>query len=513
MEKENLHRKRLLSPKAIKVLMLALAVTVQIAAIALFYIISADRFIVINWLLKMISVIAVLIILRSDDNPAYKIPWIVLIMVLPVFGGVLYLLYGRRHVSKKTEQRIIRIGQINRDALYSRKIYNDELKEDDVSGQTNYLMDYADAPAYRNTTAKYFPLGEDFLPVFIEELKKAKKFIFMEYFIIERGEMLDAVLEVLVDKAKEGVEVRFMYDSFGSILKAPGDLVKELRKKGIQCYEFNTFRTVFDRRYNNRNHRKICVIDGNVGFTGGLNLADEYINKKKICGHWKDTAIMIRGEAVWSFTTMFLALWDVSYNKRDDFLRYVPDMEFNYTDGYYAPYTDYPDDDEHVGKNAYFNMLAAARDYIYIMTPYLILDSVMTSALCNASKRGVDVRIIVPGIPDKRFAYMLTQSYYEVLIKAGVRIYEYTPGFVHAKVFIADDDTGIVGTINLDYRSLIHHYEDAIWMYKARVLKTIKEDYIDTMNKCREVSLADCKKFNFIKTICLPLLRLLSPLF
>ena len=513
MEKEKTHRKRILSPKVIKVVSLAIAVVAQIAVIVVLYIFFSGRFMPVNWVLKTLSIIAVLVILRSDSDPSYKIPWIVLIFVVPLLGGCMYLWYGRRHIGKKSEQRIIHVAKMCREALYTRKYYNNELIDDKICGQANYLMDFVDAPAYRNTTATYFPLGEDFLPVFIEELKKAEKFIFMEYFIIERGIMLDSVLNVLIEKAKEGVEVRFMYDSFGSILKAPGDLVKSLRKMGIQCYEFNTFRTVLDGRYNNRDHRKICVIDGNVGFTGGLNLADEYINKKKICGHWKDTAIMLKGEAVWSLTTMFLALWDVSFHKQDDFLKYKPTAKFNYMDGYFIPYTDYPNDDEAAGKNVYLNMIGKSDRYVYIMTPYLILDATMANALENAAKRGVDVRIITPGIPDKKFAYMLTQSYYEALIKAGVKIYEYEPGFVHAKIFMSDDESAIVGTINLDYRSLTHHYEDAVLIYKSGVLNDIMADFQNTLSKCREVSLRDCKKFSILKSLLLPILRLLSPLF
>ena len=406
-------------------------------------------------------------------------------------------------------------GEDYKQAIRSRQYYNDELRmiDEQISVQTDYLFNKVDAPVYRNTCAEFFPLGEDMLPVMLEELRKAEKFIFMEYFIIERGEMLDSIVEILEEKAAKGLDVRFMYDSFGSILKAPGDFVRQMRAKGIKCYEFNTFRSILDSRYNNRDHRKICVIDGNVGFTGGVNLADEYINRKVVYGHWKDTAIMIKGEAVWSLTTMFVTLWDSSFNQTDNLYDYIPTKEFNYNDGYFAPYTDYPFDNEPAGKTVYYNMINRANDYVYIMTPYLILDNVMITALANAAKNGIDVRIITPGVPDKKIAYMLTQSYYEVLIKAGVKIYEYTPGFVHAKIFVSDDETAVVGTINLDYRSLTHHFENAIWMYKSGAVKAVLDDYRDTLDKCRVVTLETARKKSFIKRLLMPVLRLFSPMF
>ncbi len=515
MSREKIHRKRILSPKLIKVASLALAVIIQVAVIVVPYIFFNEYIRHINWVFEVLSFLVVLYIVRSDINPSYKIPWIVIILLLPAFGGVLYLIYGRYHFGKKEAEKLKQSSVDYCSAINSRPYDNEELRAENpsISVQTAYLLNKVDAPVYKNTTARFFPLGDDMFPVMLQELRKAKKFIFMEYFIIQSGEMLNAVVEILEQKAAEGLDVRFMYDSFGSILKAPGDFVKKMRSKGIQCYEFNIFRTILDSRYNNRDHRKICVIDGNVGFTGGVNLADEYINKKIICGHWKDTAIMIKGEAVWSLTTMFLTLWDGSFKKKDDFSLFMPTKSFNYNDGYFAPYTDYPFDDESVGKTVYFNMITRANRYVYIMTPYLILDNVMITALAYAAKSGIDVRIITPGIPDKKMAYMLTRSYYEILIKAGVRIYEYTPGFVHAKIFLSDDETAVVGTINLDYRSLTHHFENAIWMYKTEALNHIKSDYMDTLSKCREVTYEMAKKQSVLRKILMPVLRLFSPMF
>lgn len=511
--------KRIVSPLVVKTAALALAVIVQVAVIVVSfgvlreYISPYVKY--VDLLFEIFSLLVILYIIKSDINPVYKIPWIVVIMLFPVFGGVVYIVYGRYHFSKREIARNIRMMEKARAAIEARPYYNEELRggDGDVFVQAEYLLARADAPAYRNTTAQFFPLGEDMLPVMLEELERAERFIFMEYFIIQEGKMLDPILEILERKAANGVEVRFMYDSFGSILKTPGNFVSRMRSKGIKCYEFNSFITVYGSRYNNRDHRKICVIDGNVAFTGGVNLADEYINEKKLYGHWKDTAIMLKGEAVWSMTVMFLSLWDGSFRKADDFDNFRPTRTFDYDDGYFIPYTDYPIDEEPVGKNVYLNLINRARKHIYIMTPYLILDNVLVTALVNAAKSGIDVRIITPGIPDKKIAFMLTRSYYEVLTNSGVGIFEYTPGFVHAKIFEVDDQMAVVGTINLDYRSLAHHYENAVLIYGSKVIADIKADYMDTMQKSRRVTYEESRVQSPLKRILLPALRLFSPLF
>lgn len=506
--------KKIFTPGVIRAFALAFAALAQISVIVL-SIIHFHPFIKnINLFLEIVAVILVLYLIESDINPVYKIPWIVVLLVVPVFGAVIYLIYGRAHYARREIRRATETSDICKEALASRPYFNSDLKKlnPNIAVQTDYLLRCADAPVYINTTVRYFPLGDDMFPVMLEELEKAEHFIFMEYFIIEEGIMFDSILSILEKKAKQGLDVRFMYDSFGSIMKAPNNIVKRLRKKGIKCFEFNSFRSVLDSRYNNRDHRKICVIDGNVGFTGGVNLTDEYINKQEVYGHWKDTAIMLEGEAAWSLTTMFLALWDTSCREKDEFLKFEPTRRFDYDDGFVAPYTDYPLDGEPVGKNVYLNMINRANSYVYIMTPYLILDTVMISALETAAKNGIDVRIIMPGIPDKKIVFMLSQSYYDVLLKAGVRIFEYTPGFVHAKVFVSDDSTAVVGTINLDYRSLTHHFENAVWMYKTKCIADIKRDYMDTLEKCREIFPGQMKKSVF-RRILMPILRLFSPMF
>ena len=506
--------KRLFSPKKLRILFLALAVVVQAAVIVIPYVFLKHYIVQFNGVFRLVSVFVVLYILKSDINPVYKIPWIVLLLALPVFGGVLYIIYGRLHFSKKDIMTFVDINNKCKEALSLRPSANDSLEKEAplIYPQAKYLLDYAIAPAYNNTETTYFPLGDDMFPVMLSELNKAEKFIFMEYFIIEDGLMLNSILDILKEKASRGVDVRFMYDSLGSIAKAPVDIVRGLRKAGIRCFEFNTFRSILDNRYNNRDHRKICVIDGNVGFTGGVNLADEYINVKTVYGHWKDTAIMIKGDAVWSLTNMFLTLWDGINKCDEDFRKYLPDIDVKTDNGYVIPYTDFPIDNETVGKSVYLNMINRANRYIYIVTPYLILDNTMATSLCDAAKSGIDVRLITPGIADKKLVNLLTKSYYDRLIEAGVKIYEYTPGFVHAKIFVSDDETAVVGTINLDYRSLAHHFENAIWMYKTDIVADIKKDFLDTQEKCERITLEKCMKKSFGKIIFLPILRLFSPM-
>ena len=506
--------KRLFSPKKLRIYILVVAVLSQIAVFVLPYIYFRVFFKHINWIFQIVSLIVVLYILKSDINPVYKIPWIVILLVFPVFGGFFYLVYGRMHFSKKDILTFVEIGNKCKEAVLYNPVCNGEIykKYPEVYPQARYLLHNATAPAYKNTETKYFKLGEEMFETMIIELKNAKKSIFMEYFIVEDGVMFNTIFDILCEKAAEGLDVRFMYDSLGSIAKAPVNLVKRFRENGVKCHEFNTFRTIMDNRYNNRDHRKICVIDGNIGFTGGVNLADEYINEKAVFGHWKDTAIMLKGEGVWSLTILFLTLWDAISKENDNFRDYEPDIQLNVENGYVIPYTDFPIDNETVGKNVYLNIINRANKYVYIMTPYLILDNTMATALVDAAKNGIDVRIITPGIPDKKMVNMLTKSYYDRLIEAGVRIFEYTPGFVHAKIFVSDDEIAVVGTINLDYRSLAHHFENGVWMYKTSAVSEIKDDFLQTEEKCERITLEMCMKKSFAKTVFLPILRLFSPM-
>ena len=383
----------------------------------------------------------------------------------------------------------------------------------DVVNQSHYISNSAHCPPYKNTTVEYLPMGEVKFERMVQELKKAKRYIFMEYFIIQEGTMWNTILDVLEEKAKEGVDVRVIYDDMGCILTLPTGYEKTLREKGIQCQIFNPFIPILSSHFNTRDHRKICVIDGNVGFTGGINLADEYINGYEKHGHWKDTAILLKGEAVFSLTTMFLSMWDYLIKKEgEDYAAYYPDSWDENAQGIVQPFADNPLDDEAVGETVYLNLINKAKRYVYITTPYLILSNEMVTAMNTAAKSGVDVRIITPHVPDKWYVYYVTQSYYPRLLEAGVRIYEYTPGFVHAKMYVSDDREAIVGSANMDYRSLYLHFENCCAFYGGHMVRDVLEDVRATLAESHEVTMADVLRTPLYKWLAQVFLRFFSPL-
>ena len=358
----------------------------------------------------------------------------------------------------------------------------------------------------------YYPLGEDKFEAMLEELEKAEDFIFMEYFIIEEGYMWGRILDVLTRKAKDGVDIRVMYDGMCEMSTLPVNYWKLLEKEGVKAKAFSPIRPFVSSHYNYRDHRKILVIDGKVAFNGGVNLADEYINRKERFGHWKDTAVMVKGPAVSSYTLMFLQLWYIG-NKNPDYERFLNKAEDTpQAKGYVMPYCDCPLDNDKVGESVYIDILYRATDYVHIMSPYLILDGALETALCFAAQRGVDVKLILPGIPDKIVANDLAKTHYRFLTDAGVKIYEYTPGFVHAKIFVSDDKKATVGTINLDYRSLYHHFECSTYLYKADCIADIEADFQETLKKSREVTAETIKAEKFSAKFIGEIVKFLSPL-
>ena len=377
---------------------------------------------------------------------------------------------------------------------------------------SHFLYNQVGFPTYGNSQAQYFPLGDDKFPILIEELNKAEKF--MEYFIIGEGYVWDTVLEVLRKKVKEGVEVRLMYDGTCSISLLPYEYPKQLSEYGIQCKEFGPIVPILSTSQNNRDHRKICVVDGKVAFTGGVNLADEYINKKVRFGHWKDTAIKIEGDAVQSFTMMFLQMWNITERQPEDYAKYLTEKQpgFSRKDGYIIPYGDSPFDHENVGEEVYFHILNHAKKYVHIMTPYLILDNEMLTTLIRAAKSGIEVIIIMPHIPDKWYAFAVAKTYYKELIEGGVQIYEYAPGFVHAKVFVSDDDTATVGSINLDFRSLYLHFENGVFIYDNPEVQKVEEDFQNTLAKCHKVTVTEVRNRGVLMKVAGQVLRLVAPL-
>lgn len=480
----------------------------------------SDRFVYFSIASTLLSLVVLVWIINDNTNPYYKLAWVVPVLIIPVFGTITYLFAKLELGTHIMNNRLLKLIDKTSPFIPQNKDTLDELEKISVKEKNLavYMKTYAGYPIWRNTYAEYYPLGEDAFASMVHELEAAEEFIFMEYFIVERGVMWNTILEILARKAAEGVDVRFMYDGMCSLMLVPYSYPKKLEAMGIKCKMFSPIKPVLSTVQNNRDHRKILVVDGHTAFTGGVNLADEYINKVEYYGHWKDTAVMLKGEAVAGFTIMFLQNWNITEITEDDYANYIksdfPQLLENDlpTDGFVLPYGDSPLDNENVGQIVYLDILNRAERYVHIMTPYLILDNEMVGALTYAAKRGVDVVIIMPHIPDKVYAYLLARSYYAELIRAGVKIYEYTPGFVHAKCFVSDDTRAVVGSINLDYRSLFLHFECASYFYRHQVVAQVEQDVQNTLKKCMQVTIEDCKKFNLFKRMAGHVLRLFAPL-
>ena len=464
---------------------------------------------------QAIGVVISFFIVNSNINPSYKIAWIMTILTFPIFGVMFFIFFGNSRSGERLRKKMSEYQITEREKLMQNNEIADKLTEinEPVKKQADYLSEFGGYPVYEKTDTVYFPSGEDKFKAMLEELEKAERFIFLEYFIINEGEMWDSILDILVRKAAEGVDVRVIYDDVGCLLTLPYKYDRELERKGLKCRVFNKFRPILSAKMNNRDHRKILVIDGNTAFTGGVNLADEYINRYKKHGHWKDSAIMIKGQAVWSFTMMFLTMWNFLNNNEDENSdKFRPTQSTDSENGFVVPFTDSPLDDEPVGENVYMNIVSSAKKYLYITTPYLIIDNEMQSELILAAKSGVDVKIITPHIPDKWYVHAVTRAYYENLTKYGVKIYEYTPGFIHAKNFVSDDKFAVVGTINLDFRSLYLHFECALWMYNTSCIADIKADFEETLKQCEEITYEKCRKVNIFIRFGRMFLRLLAPM-
>lgn len=429
-----------------------------------------------------ISALVVIGIVYKDEIPEFKLPWIIIVLVLPGVGALIYWLFGHLKLEKKVRKKFLieksHASEYLAESEESKKLYKDD-KE--ASLQFNYIYKACYQTFYVGTRTKYFPLGDFFFPDLLLELSKAEKFIFMEYFIIKKGQMWDKILDILEAKVKQGVEVKLMYDDMGCMFTLPSDYYRKMIGIGIECVPFNRFRPVLTSMFNNRDHRKITVIDGRVGYTGGINLSDEYININSPYGHWKDSAIKLAGPGVRGLLEMFILNWNGISHKPLDFKKYLCCASGPAADvkGGVAPFGDGPDPiyKEKVGKTVYLNIINSAKEYIYITTPYLICDYELLNALAISAKKGVDVRIITPHIPDKKMVFDCTRSNYPFLMESGVKIYEYTAGFIHAKNFLADDKFAVVGTINMDYRSLVHHFECGVFMYKTDSIMELKDDF------------------------------------
>lgn len=470
----------------------------------------------ISRLLTIVSIVAVLYIVSKKDKGAYKTAWAILILSFPLFGGLLYLLFNFQSSTRRFAKDIHN-AHCKAAPLYALHgiSYTDAIKQlPQHLTQIRYLQNFAGFPVYADTKTQYLTPGERKLEVLLEELEKAEKYIFLEYFIVQDGVMWNGILEILKRKAGQGVLVRLIYDDMGCFFTLPNDYPAQLKSFGIQCAVFNPFRPLLSGKQNNRDHRKIAVVDGKVAFTGGINLADEYINAIEKHGHWKDSAIMLEGRAAWSFTLIFLQMWELCTHADENYADYYPWKEQDCpitAEGFVQPYADSPMDAENVGEHVYLQILNNAKEYVYINTPYLIVDDSMLSALCLAAKSGVDVRIVTPHRWDKWLVHMTTRSYYRELIKSGVKIYEYTSGFIHSKTFVSDDCTATVGTTNLDFRSLYLHFECGALLFESAAVMEIKEDFLNTLDICQQVSEEDCR-VNFAVRLFQDILRLFAPL-
>ncbi len=470
-----------------------------------------------NFLSWLIVVITVQHAANRDMVPETKIPWIICIIALNLFGVAIYATFSSNKLSAKTRklhERLRRETAAFEERTLTKEAVRLELGNWEAVSESLSTVNPS-AVLHGGTKTEYFASGEEMMPSLLADLERAEHYIFIEYFIIETGIFWDSVLGILERKVQEGVEVRVMYDDIGSMGKVRFNYYKKLQRKGIDCVKFNPFVPVVTNVHNCRDHRKIVVIDGKVGYTGGLNLADEYINEIHPFGYWKDTAVRLEGMGVKNLLMTFLRLFNMQKKRTEDVSRYLPEKyEFAAGEGYVQPYGDgpYPLYERHLGEDVYINMLGCARRYVWITTPYLIIDYRMREELILAARRGVDVRILTPHIPDKKLAFSLTRSNYMALIKGGVKIYEYTPGFVHAKMCLSDDEAAVIGTINLDYRSFLYHFENAVFMYRTKAIQAMKADMVSVFAVSRLQTEEDAKKNVVWRWLC-ELAKLFAPLF
>lgn len=469
-----------------------------------------SKFVFIEVFLHILAVIVVLNIIRTSKHLSSDITWIFLIILFPVPATFVFLLTYFNLFINRTFKSIVK--EEKKAVTFLKQ--DDDVLEDLKSECIDYYQDFmflknSNFPIYHNNNFDYYSPGEKGFPVLLSELKKAKKYIFMEYFIIEEGIMFNSILDILKEKVKEGVECRVMYDDMGSLHTLPKSYANILESYGIKAVTFNKVTPILSTIMNNRDHRKILIIDGKVAFSGGVNLADEYINKKVVHGKWLDNIIRVKGKAVDSMLATFLTNWNALRHEDVDYRKFMVEHRVRVKDGFIVPYSETPLDFELTAQSVYMDILNRAKDYVYIMTPYLIIDEEMINCLIHTAKKGVDVKIIVPGVADKKIIHDIGESYYDQLIRGGVKIYEYRPGFVHAKVFVSDDISSVVGTINLDYRSLYLHFENAVLLYKSKKIMDIKKDFLNALEDSVEIKHA---RFSIVKNFLMSVLRIFASL-
>ena len=507
-------------PGLIRLAFVALLVVAIIVLNVVFANYLNEYFYIIFAGLEVISLVFVLFVINNDRNASYVLAWTIIILAIPVVGLFIYLLWGRRSRFKKERKMAKEIDEkIQTHIDPQEQNFIDFLEEYPENKLQAGFLTKSGFPIYRNTVCKYYPLGENKFVDMFEDMRKAKKFIFMEYFILADGIIWQEVEDILIQKADEGLDVRLLFDDFGSIIKAPNDLIKNLRSHGVKVYNFNPVARYISKLYINfRNHQKCCIIDGDIAYTGGTNLADEYANLYERFGHWKDTAIRLQGDAAWGITTMFLGMWERESKKGEtDYNRFMPDFSQQRLpkdqQGFFIPYWDSPlNNPKNPAEDIYRSIINNAKHNLYICTPYFIVDDSMIRDICRAAESGVDVRLITPGIPDKWYAYVVTQSHYEKLIESGVKVYQYTPGFIHAKTVISDYSHAITGCINFDYRSFHLHFENSVYICGDPVIKDIYKDFEETFDLSTEIDLERWYKRSLPRKALEGFMRIFSPL-
>ena len=467
---------------------------------------------IINAALSVLALIFVLYIITKQDESTYKILWLLVILTFPLPGALLYLLFGNKRTTKPLKKRLDK-SPLPDDKGDSSAAYEKLSSENIRLAQTfKWVENKTGFLPFENRTAKYYPLGDEMFPDMLEDMKKAERFIFVEYFIIENGLMWDSMVDILAERAANGVDVRVMYDDLGSISTYTRRDAEALKKKGIRCVSFNPL-IVIKGTLNCRDHRKMLIIDGRVAYSGGVNLADEYINHIEKHGHWKDIGFRLTGESVGNYVRMFAQFWNAFAGEHipDEYLTSLPAPDKSSSDGLILSYYDSPLRPDAVSNELYVDLLSQAKESAWFFTPYLMPGNALLDAFVRAARRGVDVRIIMPGVPDKKLVYRMSRSFYPVLLEAGVKIYEYTPGFVHAKACVIDGKVGAVGTVNLDYRSLFLHFENNSLFYRSSLLESLSEDFLATQQKCCERTRENIGK-GFGKWLVDGVLRIFAPL-
>ena len=505
----------------LKTLVIAIVFLLQFGLFFLLYTTARSIYIYARVIYEIVKIITILYVIYHHDSAAYKISWILFIAFIPVVGILAYILWGNSRLRQKIERQIRRVRVTTEDYLEDSSNIVEEIEKEDMykANQIKYMSKISGFPIYRNEGVEYFKIGEEFFDSLKKDLEKAQKYILIEFFILERGKLFDSIFEILKRKAKEGVRVKIIVDSLGIAFKNVKGLENEFKEYGIEYYKFNPFSPIINGYINYRDHRKIVVIDGIYAYTGGVNVADEYVNLVEKYGHWKDVGIKITGRSTWSLLVMFLRNMEQVTNKPIDYMWYksISD-EFNLklnkrnNTGYVLALADGPDNRKNPVENTYIETINYAKKYIYMTTPYFVISEQLLTAMLNSARSGVDVRVIVPHIPDKKIVYTATRSYYEVLLEAGVKVYEYKPGFIHSKTFVADDNTAIVGTANLDFRSMHLNFEDIVWAYNTGVENNLKSDFEEMLNECIEIKLEDWKARSFLKRIGEALISAFSPM-